>query len=109
MTRLHDSPESTSVCRTGEASGFGFACGGQMDRPPNDRLCCGPPWLAFKLGRPEWGGPSAAALVRKSIPNVPCCPSPIHEIFFPTALWPLLFGRESFGLGRREPLPHSRS
>src|SRR5690349_19864582 len=40
----------------------------------------------------------------------PTCSSLIHDVpFFPTALWPLLFGRESFGLGRREPLPHGRS
>jgi hypothetical protein len=34
----------------------------------------------------------------------------IHDVpFFPTALWPLPIGRESFGRGRREPLPHGRS
>src|SRR5438094_3503802 len=70
---------------------------------------------ADRPGSPSsWDGRNGAVrqqqpLVRKSIPNVPCCPSLIHEIIFPTALWPLLFGRESFGLGRREPLPHSRS
>jgi hypothetical protein len=25
-----------AVCRTGEGSGYGFACGGQMDRVKND-------------------------------------------------------------------------
>src|SRR2546421_8466320 len=53
-------------------------------------------------------GRSAAAHLFESnsrCPLFPFFPTP----FFPTALWPLPFGRESFGLGRREPLPHGRS
>src|SRR5882724_3464815 len=67
---------------------------------PNNRLCCLPACGTLCSEKPNG----------RAGQQQPTCSSLIHDLpFFPTALWPLPFGRESFGLGRREPLPHGWS